>query len=432
MVPGPRPTTGCEESTGPIATPSSPRRWCARPASSACRSTPPCMPPSAWHQLPDLLAWPIWQHVSLWSGFQLVPTGSRRHDAPARSRRQRGPAPYLAAPDRRPSLDQDHRGTTLPTGSGTARRRGYGRHTARRSVPRPASPAEVWTERTAALIGDRPSATPPSVAASTSNAGHGIALVDHTGRAHPSGLPLDVGDVRSPVDDLPHLAGAPSPATRVLYRRCALGTAVCGVAHAPSAYAGAATPTATTRRASTFPPAQSRPHTDQVVARGHAEIGPSHRHAGRWITRLPRLEDGIPAESDAAAWTGSISPRRRRIAFIGLTVEHGVLVARPSRRRQVAAPSRTGIDVAIGRFSLRTRSAAAAVGEPGREFVDRSHSPPRRRSSPPIWSRRKLRTADAAIWACSTSPSFDCLRLGEHGECEEFRSWATMWSGRSR
>ncbi|MDO8363888.1 MAG: TIGR04053 family radical SAM/SPASM domain-containing protein [Actinomycetota bacterium] len=146
------------------------------------------------NELPDLFAWLIGQHVSLWSVFQLVPTGRGATMRP------------LEADGTEDLLHWLHQiGDLLPIKTTEAphfRRVAVQRAAATRDgIPLDEAfpPGELrrnLTERTAALIGDRPSQRrrrPPLDV----NAGRGIAFVDHTGRVYPSGfLPLDVGDVR--------------------------------------------------------------------------------------------------------------------------------------------------------------------------------------------------------------------------------------------
>lgn len=145
-------------------------------------------------ELPDLLAWLVGQDVSLWSVFLLVPTG---RGATMRS---------LEADGTEDLLHWLHQiGDLLPIKTTEAphfRRVAVQRAAAARDgIPLDEAfpPGELrrsLTERTAALIGDRPSQRrrrPPLDV----NAGRGVAFVDHTGRVYPSGfLPLDVGEVR--------------------------------------------------------------------------------------------------------------------------------------------------------------------------------------------------------------------------------------------
>lgn len=145
-------------------------------------------------ELPDLLAWLVDQDVSLWSVFVLVPTGRGTTMRPLDADRTEDLLHWLHGI-----------GDLLPVKTTEAphfRRVAVQRAAAARGGVRlddafpPGELRRSLTERTAALIGDRPSQRrrrPPLDV----NAGRGVAFVDHTGRVHPSGfLPLDVGDVR--------------------------------------------------------------------------------------------------------------------------------------------------------------------------------------------------------------------------------------------
>lgn len=145
-------------------------------------------------EMPELLAWLVDQHVSLWSVFLLVPTG--------RGTTMRA----LDADSTEELLHWLHEiGDLLPVKTTEAphfRRVAVQRAEAVRAgtpLDEAFPPGELrrsLRERTAALIGDGPShhrRRPPLDV----NAGRGVAFVDHIGHVHPSGfLPLDVGTIR--------------------------------------------------------------------------------------------------------------------------------------------------------------------------------------------------------------------------------------------
>ncbi len=145
-------------------------------------------------ELPELLAWLVDQHVSLWSVFLLVPTGRGTTMRPLDADRTEDLLHWLHAI-----------GDLLPVKTTEAphfRRVAVQRAAAvREGVPvddafPPGELRRHLAERTAELIGDRSSPNRRRAPLDV-NAGRGVAFVDHTGRIHPSGfLPLEVGNVR--------------------------------------------------------------------------------------------------------------------------------------------------------------------------------------------------------------------------------------------
>jgi AdoMet-dependent heme synthase len=145
-------------------------------------------------ELPDMVAWLVGQDVSLWSVFLLVPTGRGTTMRPLDAERTEDLLHWL-----------HEIGDLFPVKTTEAphfRRVAVQRAAAARDgIPLDEAfpPGELrrsLTERTAALLGDRPPhrrrRAPLDV-----NAGRGVAFVDHTGHVYPSGfLPLIVGDVR--------------------------------------------------------------------------------------------------------------------------------------------------------------------------------------------------------------------------------------------